>query len=133
MGKEIELNEIIKLLDETINTAQNALNQSNSRYEQSVKAIEAQWREMIKFSSEDDLSSPLHWIRNDYDEDMYKELLRLHIESLRLYRAKLADEHNKRQMDYRLEWQKNRLAIITAIIGAIGVAIGTGITLILKQ
>ena len=51
---------------------------------------------------------------------------------MRLYCAKLLDEHNKRQIDYRLEWQ-NRLAIITATIVAIGVAIGIGVTLILKQ
>ena len=133
MGKEIESSETIKLLNETIDTAQNVLKNDNAYHEQYIKEIELQWREVIKFCSVDDLPPPFNWLKDDDEKYVYMELLRLHIQSLRLYRAKLLDEHNKQQMDYRLEWQKNRLTIITAIIGAIGVAVGAGITLILKQ
>ena len=131
MGKEIESSEIIKLLDETIYFAQKVLKeQIKMDKEQCAREIEAQWKETIKFNSADDLSSHFSWV--DDDEIVYIGLLNLHIKTLKTYRAKLLDEYNKRQMDYRLEWQKNRLAIITAIIGAIGVAVGAGLTLILK-
>ncbi|MGX2981893.1 hypothetical protein [Helicobacter sp. 23-1045] len=132
MGKEIKSSEIIKLLDETIDFAQKALEgHIEMCHEQCIKEIEAQWKGTIKFNSADDLSS--HFSLVGDDEIVHIGLLNLHIKALKTYRAKLIDEHNKLQMDYCLERQKNRLAIITATIGAIGVAIGAGITLMLKQ
>ena len=115
MGKEIVSSETIKLLDETIDIAEKVLkNQLKFSYEQCAKDIEAQWRTMIQFSSLDDL-------------------LLLHIKSLQSYRAKIADEYNKQQNDYRLERQRNCLTIICSIIGVVGVVVGVVLTFILKQ
>lgn len=132
MAKLIESNEIIKLLDETIDTAQKVLNGLiKISCEQCVKDIEAQWGETIRFYNQSDLPSSFDNLNDD--EAMYRELLRLYVKSLQLYRAKSLDKYNKRQMIYRLERQKNDSTIICSIIGVIGVVVGAGLTLILKQ
>ena len=132
MAKLIESNEIIKLLDETIDTAQKVLNgQIKISYEQCVKDIEAQWGETIRFYNQSDLPSSFDNLNDD--EAMYRELLRLYVKSLQLYRAKSLDKYNKRQMIYRLERQKNYSTIICSIIGVIGVVVGAGLTFLLKS
>lgn len=84
---------------------------------------------MIQFSSLDDVPPPFCLVSNE----IYYGLLLLHIKSLQSYRAKIADEYNKQQNDYRLERQRNCLTIICSIIGVVGVVVGVVLTFILKQ
>lgn len=121
MSKTNEISQTIKLLDETIDIADKvAKNHLKFSYEQCVRDIEAQWRTMIQFSSLDDVPPPFCLI----SEEVYYGLLLLHIKSLESYRAKIVDEYNKQQNDYRLERQRNIFTIICSIIGVIGVVVG---------
>lgn len=125
MSKTNEISQTIKLLDETIDIADKvAKNHLTTAYEQCVKDIEAQWRTMIQFSNVDDVPPPFCLI----SEEIYYGLLLLHIKSLESYRAKIVDEYNKQQNDYRLEKQRNVFTIICSIIGVIGVVVGVVIT-----
>lgn len=125
MNKANEISQTIQLLDETIDIADKVVkNNLTTAYERCVRDIEAQWRTMIQFSSLDDVPPPYCLI----SEKIYYGLLLLHIKSLESYRAKIADEYNKQQNDYRLERQRNIFTIICSIIGVIGVIVGVVIS-----
>lgn len=70
---------------------------------------------------------------NHYMYDKNKQILISLINRMKNNYAKLVDEYNKQQNDYRLDKQRNRLTIICAIINAIAIVVGAMITFILSK